>query len=266
MRTLAVVALSAAAVDVQTNPTTPVQSGTSRLAQTDYVLKRIPSSAVHHQQTAMPRTRLWESTSGNWSGYAVPLDTSGISDTFSAVVGTWKVPAVTGSRSATYLATWVGLDGYDDGTVEQTGTEQDWTGRGQQNYAWFEMYPNGSYEILGFPVNVGDSISAQVSYVGQTTVQVRSGRTVVTKVESVFQLTIKNNTRNVSYTVPSSYTTIPTPERASAEWVAEAPIHGISCHLRTSARSISRVAKQFLLVAAGTQRQSASGIQHCSSL
>jgi hypothetical protein len=215
-RILALAALMAATVEVQTSSSTLPSQG-------PYELRRIPSSAVHHQHSARPRLRLWDSTSGNWSGYAVPLDTSGVSDTFSQVQGTWKVPTVTGGRSAAYLATWVGLDGYTSGTVEQTGTEQDWTGRGQQNYAWFEMYPNGSYEIEGFPVDPGDSISAQVLYVGQTTVTVGRGRSTQTEQESVFQLTIKNNTRNVSYTVPASYTTIPTPSRSSAEWIAEAP-------------------------------------------
>ncbi|MGB8368992.1 MAG: G1 family glutamic endopeptidase [Limisphaerales bacterium] len=220
-RFLVAVALIAAAVGLQTSPTTPVQPSTSRLSQTGYVLKRISFSAVHHQQAGMPRIRLWESTSGNWSGYAVPLDTRGVSDIFSDVQGTWTVPTVTGNkRSTTYSSTWVGLDGYDNGTVEQIGTEQDWTGEGQQNYVWFEMYPSGAYEIEGFPVDPGDSISAQVQYVGQSNVQMGRRRSVK---ESVFQLTIKNTTKNVSFSVPTSYTTIASAARASAEWVAEAP-------------------------------------------
>ena len=220
-RFLVAVALIAAAVGLQTSPTTPVQPSTSRLSQTGYVLKRISFSAVHHQQAGMPRIRLWESTSGNWSGYAVPLDTRGVSDIFSDVQGTWTVPTVTGNkRGTTYSSTWVGLDGYDNGTVEQIGTEQDWTGEGQQNYVWFEMYPSGAYEIEGFPVDPGDSISAQVQYVGQSNVQMGRRRSVK---ESVFQLTIKNTTKNVSFSVPTSYTTIASAARASAEWVAEAP-------------------------------------------
>ncbi|MGD0015973.1 MAG: G1 family glutamic endopeptidase [Verrucomicrobiia bacterium] len=219
-RFLVAAALTAAAVELQTNPTAAVQPSTSRPSQTGYVLKQIPFSAVHHQQVGAPRIRLRESTSGNWSGYAVPLETSGVTDTFSVVQGTWTVPTVTGSRSATYSSTWVGLDGYDSGTVEQIGTEQDWMGRGRQNYAWFEMYPSGAYEIEGFPVNPGDSISAQVHYLGQRNVQVGRGRS---EVESVFQLTIVNTTRNVSYSVPTSYTTVTSAARASAEWVVEAP-------------------------------------------
>jgi len=225
-RFLVAVALIAAAVGLQTSPTTPVQPSTGRLSQTGYVLKRISFSAVHHQQAGIPRIRLWESTSGNWSGYAVPLDTSGVSDTFSDVQGTWTVPTVTGKkRSTTYSSTWVGLDGYDTGTVEQIGTEQDWTGGGQQNYVWFEMYPSGAYEIEGFPVDPGDSISAQVQYVGQSNVQMGRRRSVEESIFqlTIFQLTIKNTTKNVSFSVPTSYTTVTSAARTSAEWVAEAP-------------------------------------------
>ncbi|MGA2557970.1 MAG: G1 family glutamic endopeptidase [Verrucomicrobiota bacterium] len=169
----------------------------------------------------MPRVRLWESTSGNWSGYAVPREGSGVSDAFSDVQGSWVVPTVTGTRgSATYSSVWVGLDGYETGTVEQIGTEQDWTGRAQANYVWFEMYPSGAYEITGFPANPGDTISAQVQYAGRVKVPVGRGKT---QTESVFTLTIINHTHNVSYVVPSSYTTVATAARASVEWVAEAP-------------------------------------------
>lgn len=181
-----------------------------------YVLKPIPYSAVHHGQKNFPRLRIEESTSGNWSGYAVPLDTSKTSDTFSLVQGAWVVPAVTGGKSATYSSSWVGLDGYNDGTVEQTGTEQDWTGKKQQNYVWFEMYPNYAYEITGFPVNPGDLMFAQVQYVG--TQASPTGAPAY-----VFSITIENLSQNVSFTVPTSYTTVFAAARASAEWVEEAP-------------------------------------------
>jgi hypothetical protein len=223
-RILAITSFAAAAFQIPANSAAGVPSGASRPSQTAYVLKRIPFSAVHHEMTARPRMRLWESTDENWSGYAVPLETSGLSDTFSQVQGTWAIPAVTGkSRSATYSSMWVGIDGYDNGTVEQIGSEQDWTGRSQQNYVWFEMYPSAAYEIEGFPANPGDLITAEVQYVGQGTVQNGRGKSAV---ESVFQLTIKNTTRHVSYSVPTSYSTVASAARASAEWVAEAPTSG----------------------------------------
>lgn len=192
-------------------------------ATPNYVIKPIPYSAVHHGVKAFPRLRVQESTSGNWSGYAVPLDTSNTSDTFSLVQGAWVVPVVTGKSSATYSSTWVGLDGYNDGSVEQTGTEQDWTGKAQSNYVWFEMYPNPAYEITGFPVNPGDLMWAQVKYVATTTTATSFARPGVTS--QVFQITIENLTQNVSFVIPASYTTVPSAARSSAEWVLEAPYY-----------------------------------------
>jgi len=219
MRFLAGAMLITLAVELQTNPATPVESGASRPLQTGYVLKRLPFSVGHHPQAGMPRIRLWESTSGNWSGYAVPLETSSVKDTFSDVQGSWAVPAVTGTAgSAAYAATWVGLDGYDDGTVEQTGTLQEWTGTKQVNYAWFEMYPGPMYEIEA-PVAVGDTITASVSYAG--TKSVRVGRQ--TRQELVFNVTISDVTQGWTEVVPTSYTTVTSAARASAEWIAEAP-------------------------------------------
>jgi hypothetical protein len=204
----------------------PVQSTTSRASSGSYGLKPIPSRAVHHQHSAAPRLRFWESTSGNWSGYGVPLEGT-VSDTFSQVSGTWTIPSVTGTgRATTYSSVWVGIDGYSSGTVEQIGTEQDWSSGRAKNYAWFEMYPNGAYQITGFPMKAGDSISAQVVYLGETFVQTGNGKHKTTVQESVFQLTIVNNSQKAFYTVPTSYTTIPTPQRSSAEWIVEAPSSG----------------------------------------
>lgn len=216
-RSLIAAAIATAALSVQTNPPAPTQSGAGR-----FTVKRIPLSAVHHGQTASPRLRIRESTSSNWSGYAVPMEgTPG--DTFASVSGSWTIPAVTGGSKAAYSSSWVGLDGYNDGTVEQTGTEQDWTGRAQNNYVWFEMYPSGAYEIEGFPINPGDVFTASVTYVGTTSVRVGFGRFGGTQTEYVFTVTIANTTRGVSYTVPASYTTVASAARGSAEWVEEAP-------------------------------------------
>ena len=62
----------------------------------------------------------------NWSGYADTASTPA-ADTVLTVTGTWTVPAVTstaGNGVAAYSAIWVGINGFDDGTVEQLGTLQ----------------------------------------------------------------------------------------------------------------------------------------------
>lgn len=155
-----------------------------------------------------PHVPVKEGTSQNWSGYVAATKlTAPASDSVTVVAGSWFVPAISKASHDTFCSLWVGIDGFSNGTVEQIGTEHDWTSSGQSNYAWFEMYPGGSYEITGFPVNVNDIISASVTYTGK----------------GVFQLTIFNNSKKVYTAIPTAYTKSLTALRSSAEWVLEAP-------------------------------------------
>jgi hypothetical protein len=173
-----------------------------------FFLVPIPSVARHHQH-ASPRLRNANGSSGNWAGYAVAnrlnAPSSGV---VSEVKATWTVPSVSASDSArTYSSIWVGIDGYSDTTVEQTGTEQDVTPDGPVYYAWFEMYPKFGYRIGNFPVEPGDVISAEVRYVGNNR----------------FRLSISNLTKNVTFATTQRNKA----KRQSAEWIVEAPYsHG----------------------------------------
>jgi hypothetical protein len=159
-------------------------------------------------QGTYPHIPLAESTSLNWSGYAALTSLSKpANDVVTNVSGRWTVPTLSSTSGHTYSSIWIGIDGYASNTVEQIGTEHDWSNGKQQNYAWFEMYPSGSYEIVGFPVNVNDQIGAQVNYQGN----------------NIFLLTLINYTHNVYTTVPTSYTRSTTAKRSSAEWIVEAP-------------------------------------------
>ena len=62
-------------------------------------------------------------SSTNWSGYAAA------SGTYKSVSASWTEPTGTCSGSAKYSSFWVGLDGYNSSTVEQTGSEVDCCGR-----------------------------------------------------------------------------------------------------------------------------------------
>jgi hypothetical protein len=149
-----------------------------------------------------------ESTSTNWSGYAAATSLANPAPgSVNTVYGAWVVPTLSPTPNDTYSSIWVGIDGYGSGSVEQIGTEHDWSNGQQQNYAWYEMYPQDSYEIVGFPLVPGDHISAAVTYIGNNT----------------FQLIIANNTRNVYTSVPTAHTKSSTAQRSSAEWIVEAP-------------------------------------------
>jgi hypothetical protein len=188
-------------------------TGVADSVKSQFTVEAIPSSAVHHGWQA-PHIRNRNGTSANWSGYAVYKDGSGKgknaipATTFSDVQGSWVVPTVIGGGSSnTYSSAWVGIDGYNDGTVEQIGTEQDWSNGSAVYYAWYEMYPRGAYKIKGFSVSAGDTITARVQYLSKNS----------------FRLTITNVTTDDSFSTTQSSGSA---QRLSAEWVMEAPWMG----------------------------------------
>ena len=59
---------------------------------------------------------------------------------------------------------WVGLDGWNSGTVEQDGVAGFCEGGTASYDAWWEMFPNGIN--LVFSVSPGDAITSSVTYNG----------------------------------------------------------------------------------------------------
>jgi hypothetical protein len=143
-----------------------------------------------------PIHKITNSTSTNWSGYAVT------GSRFTSVSSAWTQPAATCSTTA-YSSFWVGLDGDTSNTVEQTGTDADCSGKTPVYYAWYEMYPK-------YPVNYtntvrpGDKMSASVTTNG-------SGS---------FTLTITDATQGWSRTTTAR---LKSAKLSSAEVIAEAP-------------------------------------------
>ena len=136
--------------------------------------------------------------STNWSGYAA----TGGSGAYSSVSASWTEPSVTCSQTA-YSSFWVGLDGYNSSTVEQTGTDSDCSGSTPTYYAWYEMYPKFPVNLSN-PVKPGDSMSASVT----------AGS------NGSFTLVISDSTQHWSFQVTKKLTSA---KRSSAEVIAEAP-------------------------------------------
>jgi hypothetical protein len=138
--------------------------------------------------------------STNWSGYA----TYAKGTSFTSVKGRWIQPSATcPSNQAQYSSFWVGLDGYNSNSVEQTGTDADCTGANRPSYyAWYEMYPAAPVN-LNLKITPGDTISARVTASG-----------------SSFTLFIKDITTGQSFSTTKSASGA---ALSSAEWVAEAP-------------------------------------------
>jgi hypothetical protein len=136
-------------------------------------------------------------TSTNWSGYAAA------GGTYKSVSATWNEPTGTCSGSAKYSSFWVGLDGYNSSTVEQTGSEVDCSGSTPQYYSWYEMYP-------AYPVNFSNPVSPGDQFYGSVTFNGSSSYTLV----------LKDTTKGWSHTITASLSGA---ANSSAEVIAEAP-------------------------------------------
>jgi hypothetical protein len=137
--------------------------------------------------------------STNWSGYAA----SGGSGSFKSVSASWTEPTGTCSSGDQYSSFWVGLDGYNSNSVEQTGSEVDCAGRTAEYYSWYEMYP-------AYPVNFSNTVRPGDHFTGSVTYNGSSSYTLV----------LTDSTQGWSHTV---HATLSGAADSSAEVIAEAP-------------------------------------------
>ena len=180
---LASVPVFAQMTSVPLTPDTPSKAAFLR----DHGLVR---DLVHHNDGT--------DTSSNWSGYAVT------GTGFTNATASWIVPKLTCKSGVQYSAFWVGIDGFSDKTVEQTGTEGVCVGSTPQYSAWYEFCCVEPIEtISGMAVAPGDKMSASIVYKG-----------------TKFTATITNETTGKTYSKTRAYKRA---KRTSAEWIAEAP-------------------------------------------
>lgn len=155
------------------------------------------------------------SSSTNWSGYVAAQNIAKpVPYTVTVVAGSWIVPNIQAMGQDTWCSMWVGIDGAGSPTVEQIGTEHDIKNGIQSHYAWYEMFPLGSQEIVGFPVAVGDQISASVAYIPLN-------GNILQPNSDLFILQIFNNTKKLYTSIP--VITSSRMQRLCAEWIVEAP-------------------------------------------
>jgi hypothetical protein len=141
------------------------------------------------------------------------------------VKGSWVVPRITGSTATTCPdvqrtwdsnSIWIGIDGFTNGYVEQTGTSSDCFYGQPSYYAWYELYPAGSVPIP-YTVNPGDVMTAEVSYVPSTGLFT----TTITDVTGHWTFTSSPSTNCVSGTWPTGVCA----PADSAEWIDESPYY-----------------------------------------
>lgn len=143
--------------------------------------------------------------STNWSGFASAPNAG----TFTSVRGSWQVPVATciGSTDESHVF-WVGLDGFGNGTVEQGGTFAYCAGTTPYYYAWWEMYPTNAITVV-YDVRPGDFINASVVYA-----------------KGKFKITVADTTTKHSFSTSQKCASNVVCQRASAEWIGEAPYYG----------------------------------------
>jgi hypothetical protein len=181
------------------------------VAATDSAWSRAWAGAAAADQTAHPgygrgghtmmpnTTEAAAATTMNWAGYSA----TGAAGTFTSVASSWTQPTVTCNSADTFSSFWVGLDGVNTPTLEQTGTEADCSGGTAEYSGWYEIFPAAPV-FYNEPVRPGDQMSASV---------------VATGGES-FTLTLTDTTQNWQKVTNQ---TVPGAELSSAEIIAEAP-------------------------------------------
>ncbi len=171
------------------------------------MLMVIPANAAS-PPIGIPRIplRAGSTSSLNWAGYADPVHTGLVTMANASFI----VPSVQASKTSTYVAVWVGIDGYNDSTVEQTGILVESSHNTVSYSAWYEFYPSSPvYAPSSDSVSSGDKIVAWVQYNSTT---------------NTFTTVLKDITAGWNFTSPA--TTVSNADRSSAEWIVERPAVG----------------------------------------
>jgi hypothetical protein len=162
------------------------------------------ASAISHKPR-IPANAAAGSTgwsSSNWSGYAV----TSTGTPFTSITGTWKVPTASATKTASYSSNWIGIDGFNNSNLIQTGTESDYYNKAAHYAVWWEILPAAETPITTMTVNPGDTINASISR----------------GANGVWTITIADATTGKSSTTTHAYSGPLT----SAEWIEEAPSLG----------------------------------------
>jgi hypothetical protein len=193
-------------------PAPPVLTSPTHFGHT--MIPANPSSPTASGSLGCPYSAAQCYVSYNWGGYVVNSTAGSVSK----VSASWTVPTIAGVSGSTCPdvqktwdsnSVWIGIDGFGNPTVEQTGTSADCFYGTVSYYAWYEFYPSGS--VVVFTVKPGDSIKATVTYTGT------SGGV------PQFKTTITDTTSSSTSTSPT--TGVTGALRSTAEWIDESPYY-----------------------------------------
>jgi len=140
-----------------------------------------------------------------WSGYIVASEIQNRSPVVSSVSASWTVPEIKLSENNTFSSVWVGIGGYGEDTLIQTGTAQECINGKFVYYAWYELVPDSLVHIPNIHVQAGDAVTASISLINENT--------------NTWSIKIADITRNQRFQTTVVYNS----SRWSAEWIVERP-------------------------------------------
>jgi hypothetical protein len=161
----------------------------TRIAEGNRPIARVPGAFG----TTIAVGRFADVSSTNWAGLAEN------GTTYTGVSASWTVPTVLPSIPRQVSSSWIGIDGYSNSNLIQTGTEEDTSGGATSYYAWWEILPAAETPI--FTVSPGDQMSADIFKVSATT----------WTIDITDNTSGQNFSQNKSYSGPAN----------SAEWIQE---------------------------------------------
>jgi len=149
----------------------------------------------------------------NWAGYISVSNTANImNNSVKMVNGTWIVQNVTQTTNPVgYSSQWVGIDGYTNQYLIQTGTESDSSNNVYNNsyYAWWEILPSAETFIPNFIVRPGDIMYAKIVLLNATS--------------HTWSIELQDITRNETFNNTVQYNN----SESSAEWIDERTYVGV---------------------------------------
>jgi hypothetical protein len=140
-----------------------------------------------------------------WSGYIAASDMQKRTPAISSVSASWTVPEVKPSENNTFAGVWVGIGGYGEETLIQTGTEQEYIDGHSAYYAWYELLPDYLVRIPNFRIRPGDTITASINLVNENT--------------STWSIKMRDITQGGNFEKVVVYNS----SRLTAEWIVERP-------------------------------------------
>jgi hypothetical protein len=141
----------------------------------------------------------------NWSGYIVASGIQNRSRVVSSVSASWAVPEIKPSENNTFSSVWVGIGGYEEDTLIQTGTAHECINGKFVYYAWYELVPDHLVHIPNIQVQAGDAVTASINLINENT--------------NTWSIEIADITRSERFKRTFVYNS----SRLSAEWVVERP-------------------------------------------